>query len=385
MALNNSLIIGIAAVIVIVIIAGFAVDTYGSSTASGQIPIQLTDPPHVPSGTQSLTIQYSAVQAYYVNGTHSAWVNATGSGTLDLMKLQNTTTVIGTANVPNGSSITKVKFNVTSATININGHLYNVTLPESEITSNVASSTTVNSTSTILLDMSPTIITVFTSNQTLFIMVPSVKGVLIGNYSARAGGQIKEWEMERLDEAAPSINATSASILVNNQTTDLNMVVTNNGNKTVTLTEVLLFGNESANIPPIINMSAGMGIDVGDDQAVLHVQANENSQAAEHLRMASFIVLNNGTLVTPDRQCVPQREQDQGRWTAICHGFSESQNSSDIYGMTLQPGQSAKLTFDSKIDMGYGMWTATPIVGDTYKLSVVGSGDAHASISTVAT
>ncbi len=361
-----------------VLLFGGAQIAYGSG-----VPIQLTDPPHVPAGTQALTIHYSSVQAFYVNGTGSAWASATGSGSIDLMQLQNTSTVIGTANVPNGASITKVRFNVTSATINVNGYLYDVTLPESEITSNVTSSTTVNSTSTVLLDMSPTIITVFTSNQTLFIMVPSVKGVLIGNASVRAGGEIKQWELARLHAAVPSITVTSASLAVNNQTTDLSVSVTNNGNKTVTLGEVVLFGNESANVPALINVSANAGIGVGLDQATLHSDAEANARIAERFGFVSFIVLSNGSLVTSDSQCTPMRDSEE-RWRARCPEFEASAQGS-AQGLVLQPGQSATLTFDNEISMGYGMWVVTPDIGSTYQVGVIGSDDAHASTTTTAT
>lgn len=222
----------------------------------------LTDPPQVPTGTNALIMSYSSVQAHIVpgsgtsNGVVTGWINATGSGTLDLMGLVNTSEVIGNASIPSNSLITEVRFTVTSADIVINGTTYNVTMPGNEkvITAHITSGHRLNGTAQTLIDLTPTIITIYTNNSTEFVMVPSVRAVLIGSapVSSHIGtkSSLNETENQSLEHAKPSISITAEMLSVANNSTSFSVTVKNMGNSSVTLHHVMLRGNLSVAISP---------------------------------------------------------------------------------------------------------------------------------------
>ena len=137
--------------------------------------ISLTDPPNVPNGTTSLMISYSAVQAHVVNANSSGWVNIQGSGSVDLLSLVNVSQIIANSGIAANSTINMVRFKVNSANITINGVTSNVSVPSSMITANVSNSG--NGTSHVLVDLSPSIVAIYTNSSTVFVMVPSVRAV----------------------------------------------------------------------------------------------------------------------------------------------------------------------------------------------------------------
>ncbi|MDE1768797.1 MAG: DUF4382 domain-containing protein, partial [Candidatus Micrarchaeota archaeon] len=155
-----------------------------------QTPVFLTDPPVVPIGTTALVIAYSSVSVHAGGTSAGGWVGASGSGTINLLSLVNTSEMIGTANIPSNSTVDMISFNVTSATITINGTTSNVTIPTRSVTAHIVGSTKVNATSGVLLDFSPTIATIYTANSTVFVMVPSVRAIVIGNRNISVSSSI---------------------------------------------------------------------------------------------------------------------------------------------------------------------------------------------------
>ena len=292
---SKSMAIGIAVIVIIIAAAFVLLYTGGASQPGGaststsgsgqqasmaQFPILMTDPAQVPNGTTALNIGYSSVQALYAKGASNGWVNAAGSGSLNLMSVINVSSVIASASVPNGSSVSEVRFNITSANIVINGTMYPLTVPSSQIIAHIKGSQQVNASSSVLVDLSPVVITVFTNNATLFIMVPSVRAIVAGgapaSSSARlqvgARADVSASESAGLEAAAPNITITSATLNVAGNVTTLSIAVKNNANASVELRHVLMYGNESFHIPAFItigeNSSASDGAGSNDPVGV---------------------------------------------------------------------------------------------------------------------
>ena len=97
--MNNKYLPALALIIVVAAVLILVSSSLKSGAASNtpyNMVFSLTDPPQVPIGTTSLVISYSSVQAHVVGSAGSgAWVNGSGSGTLDLMGLLNSSQVIG--------------------------------------------------------------------------------------------------------------------------------------------------------------------------------------------------------------------------------------------------------------------------------------------------
>lgn len=234
--------------------------TIPQATNGTYVPVRLTDPPHVPAGTQSLVIAYSSVAVH----TPSGWVASNSSGTIDLMSIQNVSQVIAGVKLPANSTIDNVRFNITSAIITINGTSFNVTVPNPQISAQISGSGQINQTNNLLIDMSPTVVAIYTNNSTVFVMVPSVKAVLTpGSAQAFArGNNVSESAKERqyeigekselsisdinyLSRANATFKLSNAYLNSTNDSVGIRITVTNTGNKSVVLRNILVVGNQT--------------------------------------------------------------------------------------------------------------------------------------------
>ncbi|MGC9116733.1 MAG: DUF4382 domain-containing protein, partial [Conexivisphaera sp.] len=126
--------IAVAVVVVIAAVAGVAyyatvmrAPTVGPSAAPTAYAVALTDPPIVPAGTTALIVNYSGVA---VHTEEHGWVaNASATGSVNLLALQNLSLVIANVEVPANSTVNEVRLYVSNATIMVNGTTYPVMLP----------------------------------------------------------------------------------------------------------------------------------------------------------------------------------------------------------------------------------------------------------------
>ncbi len=231
-------------------------------------PVILTDPAIVPQGTTSLVINYSSIKVH-LSGTSSGWVSASGSGSINLLSLVNSSKVIGSANLPANSTVDMVSFNVTSAEITINGTTSSVTVPSRNVTAHITGASKLNATSGFLMDLSPTIATIYTSNSTIFVMVPSVRAIVIGgkNVSSHASigssAKLNDSVKARLEAIKPNISIVSSSISSSGNRTDISVTVKDNSNRSVMLRHMLVFGNYSVVVNPLsgFNTTVMVGAD----------------------------------------------------------------------------------------------------------------------------
>lgn len=271
---NKNLIIasaGIIVIIIAIIIAAVSLtssvpktsttSTTSSSTtsvsASGQnsqisTSVLLTDPPIVPNGTTSLLIHYSSISIHSISS--NGWISSNTQGNINLLNLTNTSVVLANLNISSNSNPNLVRFYISNASITINGTVYNVTVPSAEVTAEISNHSSVNATSSILMQFSPTIVTIYTNTTPDFILVPSVKAVVVGN--VLAGRRPHEGEMLPLTKsedislryATPNITITNASISQSNNTSIVSFTVTDNSNYSVNLMHASINGQENISI-----------------------------------------------------------------------------------------------------------------------------------------
>lgn len=218
----------------------------------------LTDPPHVPNGTQVLNMSYADVRFHVVGANYSEWITSASSGEVNLLGLVNISRLLGSVNVPHNALVNELAFNVTGLSIVVNGTSYPVAVPNSTLTLHIAKG--VNATSTVLADLSPTVVTIITNNSTpVFVMVPSVRAVIVpgvsSNLKSTGYEAVNATEHEMLELARPNISITGASLSTVGNVTRISISVSNNANESVVLRNVLIFGNETATI--YFNLSRG--------------------------------------------------------------------------------------------------------------------------------
>lgn len=262
--MNTKALIGV--VVVIVILVGLyallssnlsvppsitSISSGSQKAPSSTLLIALTDPPSVPENTSALVITYSDVQVQTSGAQNSGFIDTGASGSLNLMSIVNLTKTIASANISANSTINLIRFNITSANITVNGKTSNVSVPNNRLTVNVKNSESLgaNGTSAVLIDMSPSVIEIYSGNQTLFLMVPSARAVLLANASGsgislNVGGseRLKGRAKAQLQTGAANISITNASLSNGANETRFSITVKNNGNASVSLKHILLYG-----------------------------------------------------------------------------------------------------------------------------------------------
>lgn len=227
------------------------------------LTVQLTDPPHVPANTTALILNYRSISVNVLkdNNTYQ-WINVSGSGSVNLMSLVNITQIMGNAFLNSSYKVVGVALNVNSTYIKINNITYPVSVPEKMIYANLSNQTRINSNSSLLIDFSPTVSSIYLLNSTLFVMTPSLNAMFYGNYSYNNKTDYEVGKRFNLNDREflalrPNKNLviTSANIIqygtvsnILNYSTKINLTIKNNGNKTIMIKQILLSGELTSHV-----------------------------------------------------------------------------------------------------------------------------------------
>ena len=247
----NKVIPVFAVVIVVLVIAVVLVYHSGviskitSSTGTAAVPIAMTDPAEVPANTTSLDIAYSSFKILYFTANGSAnFENVSSSGSVNLLSLIDTSQVLASANLPANSIIKSIEFAVVSANITINGTTYPVKVPSPIVTANVpANFNKINSSSSLILDFTPAVITVYTANSTEYVLVPSILALSSTGLVNRAVGAREHVPANinrSLFSERPNITITGASLQQVGNITKISVTIKDNSNESVILQHLRL-------------------------------------------------------------------------------------------------------------------------------------------------
>lgn len=175
----------IVVVIVVIAVLAYALSGHIGLPGASTTAIQMTDPPSVPAGTSALVVTYSSVQVQSSGTNQSGWIDAQGSGSVNLMAVQNSSQTIATANLAANSTVSAVRFVVTSAQITINGTTYNVATPNSQVDTTISGSGRINSSasgaSAVLINFYPTVSAQGSSNSSAYVMSNSATAIVINS------------------------------------------------------------------------------------------------------------------------------------------------------------------------------------------------------------
>ncbi len=255
---------------------GALLGTAAASAPTYSLAVRLTDPPTVPEGTNALVMNYSSVALEVSNnGGASGWVNVSGSGSVDPLSLVNVSQLIGSATLSANDIITGVRLEAASSFITIGNASYSVFVPENSIIANIKP-VQLSSNSVILADFSPVIVSVYSSNATTFLLVPSVKAVVYGaNVIGGSGSGYGEKDNRTmltpaqehlLENASASVLITGESISSIGGNTALSVTVKNMGNRPVTLHQLQISGPISSHVLISSNSSIDIRITNNDSR-----------------------------------------------------------------------------------------------------------------------
>ncbi|MCL5009590.1 MAG: DUF4382 domain-containing protein [Candidatus Parvarchaeota archaeon] len=401
---------GIAVIVIVAVLLIY--EFYPKVYSSNNVILSLTDPANVPVGTQSLTVSYSSIMVHTNGSANSGWTSLGYSGNINLLGLNGSILTLGAFFAANGSKIDMIKLNVSSANIVINGTSYQVTLPSNQLVIHVNGANTVNGTTNVIIDLSPTIMMILTSNSTIFLMVPSASVVVIPHRasiptSIGAISKLGETETHALEDASPNLSITSASLSNAGNITSLSLTVKDNSNVSVILRHVLLFGNQSV-ILPTVSTGGSLGsittTKIEDNGNIVENHSdigssysNENETRTDivkigenlvHFRVLNFQIVQNGSMLLPFLRCSPtaiggeDNGIDASPAKSICPAFVNYSYLREGYNLTT--GQSVTLVFNGEISLGRGTFITNVISGDLYKLVVQGTNGARATTNVTA-
>lgn len=289
-------------------------------SGSQYVQISLTDPPHVPNGTTSLYINYSGLELLVAGSAGTKWIDVNSSGSVDLMGLINASKVIGNANISANTTLKSVRFDITNATITVDGSTYPVALQDNHLVANVSSSS--NSTnSTVLLDLSPTVAVAYTNSSPVFVMVPSICAVRIPGIQGRGAPHTKplnNTEKYMISRTTPNITITSVSLSTVDNVTTLSVAVKDNSNESVYLNHISIFGN--ANISSNLSLyAAALRL------PHMPVQINEPAQRFDSYSNMPGIAVGSGVVAKMNPGMPSNFHLDSGELNEIINGINVSQ------------------------------------------------------------
>ncbi|MGC9139851.1 type I pullulanase [Athalassotoga sp.] len=123
--------------------SGRATSNTITATTSVYIPpvstfsVYITDKPVSPSQIQHLYVNISGISVHLSNTSTSTWYTSPASGTYDLTSLVGTSVHIANFSLPSTSTITQIRFDITSATIVINNISYPLIIPSRTVYVNI--------------------------------------------------------------------------------------------------------------------------------------------------------------------------------------------------------------------------------------------------------
>ena len=418
-------------VLAVVIATGLAVASmaiapslFGSTTQSQNstsqlsgpsvLLVQLTDPPVVPSGTTSLNLTYSSISLLVaepstttevststitspttstatttitktmnnvVNQPTSVSIPATGgSATVDLLKLQNISQTIASANLPNGTTIYSVSLNLdTSVTSNINITINGVTHPVTLATSGtsllvtLAKPAVLEGTNAVLLDLTPTVVNTTSGYQ----MIPSSVGIIkpqseVTNQQHQIGHQdrLTDQDQQDIQSAAGQLTANLTALTVSGSTTTISVNVSNTGSAAFDLVAIGVQGNFTAQNPSCTTTTTTTTSD--NNHQLFHFPIG--CEGPFDLNEMVFVPTSTTTTTAASSSC------STGAMSPVDLGGMGDNNH-----LTVSPGQCVILTFTGTLTLGGHSITLVPNTssGQQYIVHVIGSDNAQTTLSCV--
>lgn len=344
-----------------------------STFTAASFTVMLTDPPTVPAGTTMLNMAYSDVLLHvtYPDGTVE-WLPVSASGTVNLFSLINMTQTLATTTLPVGSTVDKMQFTIADVEAVINGTPYDVTALSSTLVVNVADGYVNQTLSGVLLDFNPTLVQIQATDAdgtlvNYYVLVPSATAVVINDLSEaqlRVGTIVKLGEHHRIrlihvkEEFNKDVTIVSASLLVNNNVTTLSATLKNEGDYAFRVFGLTLHGEFNASRTWERNMWERY------HQGIAHEWQGMFENILERFHPSTLPFKISGSELLPLFGTYRERNHED-------IGFSS---------LTLQPGESAPLTFSGVIALQTGLdsdnpaMVITPVVGENYTLRLMGEG-----------
>jgi hypothetical protein len=416
-----------AAVLLAVLVIGATaiymnLNTKKPSNTYSVLAISLTDPPHVPDGTQWLNVTFTQISLLVSEPTGSGGqvttttvtVTPTGnSATIDLLSLQNYTETVGEASLPQGSVVYSLTLTVTSIKIDVNGTVSQVALAtgSNNLQAVIANPKSLSGDNEALIQLNPVVVSTPSGYQ----LIPSTVAVVAPSSGAHVGGvsKLSQQEEQELEEAQGNLSVKVVALNVKGTVTNFTLLVNNTGKVPVQLVAVGLHGdfnvtgsacragqNESGNHDNNSQGNNDMGQlnnDMGDQHGSSDSGDHGDSGAmgdhggCEHPDEVVFTPINtsmtaaSSTSTTSTTPSVAKCSLFNLSVVGSQDGNDNAQGDegSQPAGIVIQPGQCVELVFNGTIGFGSSNLTLVPSLtpGSVYTVHIIASNGAEQKLS----
>jgi hypothetical protein len=362
------------------------------------LPIQLTDPPQVPSLTSSLNMTYTSLSLLVGEPTGTQGQLTTksvtitpsgGQATVDLLKLQNVSQTIALASLPTGSVLYSVTFTVKSISIDVNKVISSVSLATggSSFQVTIAYPSSFSTGDYALLQLNPVVVNTPTGYQ----LIPSSVGVMRHGEGLDVIGQMHQVtneENNQLGNARGQVAASITALSVKDNVTTFSVLVNNSASVPVSLNAIGLHGNFTVlgNVCQSFSgkdMPYGSSSGQGDDHSTSSHMSAHFDMCIIPLHMDEVVFVP----ITPSSTSTTSTSSTQSNSQTCATGQMSLVNGahidSDSRGLTLNAGQCVILTFVGKLSFGNMNFILIPSTssGQVYVLHIVGSNGANQLVS----
>ena len=130
-----------------------------TTRSSGLLSVLLTDPPSVPDGVTAVYISYSGIAVHAQGFGDGGWVDVSGAGTVDTMKLINLSQTISSGVIPS-LTYDVIRLNITGASVEFMGKNYRAQVSSDTVSVPLVGGLKVNSSlpAAALIDIRPTVL-----------------------------------------------------------------------------------------------------------------------------------------------------------------------------------------------------------------------------------
>lgn len=359
------------------IVSGATGSSGGTGSAQGPtslLVIQLTDPPQVPAGTSSLNMTYSSLSLLVGEPTGSGnqmttetltVVPAGGTATLDLLRLQNVSQTIGSAELPDGSTLYSVTFTVTEVKIDVSGTISSVSLATGNtFTVTLSGTQPLHGTNLALLRLDPVVV----DTPEGYSLIPSSVGVIRasegqGENQLGFRHQLTYNDNWYLNQAKGSDTANLLDLAVTGSTTTVEAQVNNTGTVPIELDAVELMGNFTVDGPTCPTTTTTT------THTMFPMQGPLWCGQKNHIIGVVFVP------VVPSSTTTTTSTTSNGCTDLTMQLVNDAFKPFRFGGLTLSPGECVNLTFTGIISFGGSSIVLIPstLAGQSFQVGIVAS------------
>jgi Domain of unknown function (DUF4382) len=377
--------ITIAALVILSSVFYLNPSTGQQGSGSAKLIIQLTDPPEVPKGTSSLNLTYSSISLLAGEPTTTTGVQVTtksvsvgGSGTVDLLKLQNISKTIASASLPAGSYVYSLSFTVTGIMIDVSGTKSPVTLATggSTLTVTLSRPAAIEGTYIALLQLNPVVVSTPSGYQLIPSAVALIRGESHGDKGHEDVGseqQLSQQDNDDLNHAHGNLAATLKALSASGDTTTVTVEVTNSGSDPVDLKAIGIHGSFAVS-GQACTPENGESKSVSESTTTTVTTTSTSTGTSQHCENSNEVAFVPSGSSVSGTGCVSMAMN-------LVTGAHSDQGEHDGRGLTLTKGQCVDLTFTGKMTFGASTLVPNTASGQAYELQVAASGGANVELS----